>query len=225
MPRFSVARPSAFPRARALLAVGAAVAIGAPAARAQPVTLTFDALTAVDASGVRYVDNCYEEGGFRVALDGVPCGAPAALATWTPDNDLYYTGTPALYNNFPGAVDFTRVGGGTFALRSIGLASFLGQLGNPTSVLFTGVLVGGGTVTRSVDVPEGVFGTPAALSVYDFTGFDALSALRLTVVSPDVEPFVQFDAVSLAAVPEPATAVLLGGGLVALVAVARRRAR
>jgi hypothetical protein len=225
MPWFSAAPPSAFSRTRALLAVCAAVAIGAPAARAQPATLTFDGLTPVDASGVRFVDNCYEEGGFRVALDGFPCGAPAALATWTPDNDLYYTGSPALYNNFDGSVDFSRVGGGTFALRSIGLATFLGQLGNPTSVMFTGFLVGGGTVTRTVDVPEGDFGTPTALSVYDFTGFDALSSLRLTVVSPVVEPYVQFDNVSLAAVPEPATVLLLGGGLVALGAVARRRAR
>jgi hypothetical protein len=228
MPWFSAARPAARSGARALATACAALAAGAAtaaAARAQPATLTFDALTAVDGSGIRFVDNCYTESGFRVRLTGLACGAPAALATWTPDNDLYYTGSPALYNNFEGSVDVTAVGGRPFTFHSIGLAPFLGQLGNPTTVLLTGVRAGGGgMVTQSLDVAEGTFGVPTTPTLYNLVGFDNLSALRLTVTSPAAEPFVQFDDVTLTATPEPGTVLLLGGGLLALGAVARRRA-
>lgn len=228
MPSFSVARLSAFCRTSArALAACAAVAGAAPVAHAQASTLTFNGLTAVDNSGVRYVSNCYEEAGYRVTLVGMACGTDAALATWTPDNDLYYTGSPAMYNNAGPSVDFARVNGGAFSFQSIGLASFLGQLGDPTSVMFTGFLTGGGMVTHMLDVPGGIYGTPASLSMYNFTDFTNLTALRLTVTSPSGEPMVQFDNVRFGAavVPEPMTVLLVGGGLAGLGMLARRRAR
>jgi hypothetical protein len=209
------------------LAASAAVALAAPAGGAQTTTLTFDGLTAVDGSGVRFVDNCYEERGFRVTLTGFACGDVAALATWTPDQDLYYTGSPALYNNLGASVDFAAIGGRPFALRSMDLAPFLGELGVPTSVLFTGFLVGGGVMTRAVevpaDVPRGEFGGPATLTPFAFSGFDNLASLRLTVTSSEFEPYVQFDNVALNVVPEPATVALVGSGLVGLGLLARRR--
>jgi hypothetical protein len=228
MPWLSVARAGAARDASVLLATCTIATVAAPVAHAQSTTLTFSGLTAVDASGVRYVDNCYEESGFRVALDEFACEAAATLATWTADNPVYYTGSPALYNNLPGAVVFTPVGGQTFAFQSIGLAPFLGQLGNPTTVLFTGVLAAGGTVTRSVDVPGGVFGTPATSSNYAFAGFTGLRALRFEVTSPEVEPFVQFDNVTfatgtVAVVPEPSALLLVGSGVLGVGALARRR--
>jgi hypothetical protein len=223
MPWFSVTRPAA--RALRVLTAGAALAAGT-AAGAQPVTLTFDGLTPVDASGIRTVDNCYVEGGVRVAIAGMPCGAPDVLASWTPDNPLYYTGTPSLLNygdGFGAPVDFSMMSGSPFSLHSASLAPFLGQLGEPTTVLFTGFLPGGGTVTRSVSIPGGDFPNPLALTDVTFTGFDALSSLRVEVTDPAFSPLVQLDNVALAAVPEPTTVLLVGGGLVALGALARRR--
>jgi hypothetical protein len=224
MPSHLAARPATRRRAPQLaLAAAALLALAAPPARAQPVTLDFNGLTAVDASGIRLVDNCYTESGFRVSLASMPCGAPAALGSWTPDNDLYYTGTPALFNNFEGALDVAATNGRVFSLHSIGLAPFLGALGNPTTVLFTGFRAGGGVLTRSVDVPGGDFFTPASLTAFTFSDWDGLLSLRLTVTSPDVEPYVQLDDVALTAAPEPATVLLLAGGLLGVGALARRR--
>ncbi len=224
MPWYSVARPSAARLAGALAAC-AALTAAAPAARAQsPVTLTFNGLAPVDGSGVRYVDNCYEEGGFRVAVSGLPCGTAAALATWTPDSPLFYSGSPALYNNLGPSVDFTSTGNFVFSLQSIGLAPLLGGFGVPASVLFTGFLAAGGTVTQTVQVP----GATNAPTVFNFANFTGLTSVRLTVTAPGAEPYVQFDNVALtqgtAVIPEPGTVALLGVGLVGLGAAARRRA-
>jgi hypothetical protein len=231
MPWISVARPTAprrGPRAGAYaLAACAAVALAAPAARAQaPVTLTFNTLTDVDGSGVRYVNNCYEEGGFRVTAMGAACGAANALATWTSDSPLFYSGSPALYATTSASVDIAAAGGGAFSLQSIGLAPLLGAFGSPASVLFTGFLAGGGTVTQTVAVP----GATTALTVFNFAAFAGLSSVRMTVTAPDFEPYVQFDDVRLApaqaaVIPEPTTVALLGAGLAGVAAAARRRRR
>ena len=210
---------------RAVARTVPALALVASAASAQT-TLTFNALTATDMSGVRYVNNCYVESGVRITVVGLACGTEAALATWTPDNPLYYTGSPALYNNLGASVDFMADGGGALSLTSIDLAPLLGGFGNATTVSFMGTMVGGGSMTQTFNVP----GMTTALSTYAFgAGWTNLSGFRMTVTGPTFEPYVQFDNVRLSVgptstVPEPSTVALVASGLLALGAVARRRA-
>jgi hypothetical protein len=209
--------------ARAASALGATVllALGAPL-QAQPVTLTFNGLTPTNPSGVRNVSNCYVESGIRITVVGVACGTEAALGTWTPDNPLYYTGSPALFNNLGPAFDITNVAGQAFSFTSVDLAPVLGRFGRATAVTFMGMLQGGGSVMANFDVP----GMTNTMRTYALANFRNLSSVRVTVTAPGDEPYVQMDNLQLQpmqVVPEPATVVLVAGGLAALAGVARRR--
>ena len=188
---------------------------------AQPTVANFNSLTTANGEGVRYVQNCYIEAQLQFTLTGVGCDDTEAFATWGPENPLFYTGSPALFNNSTASssFDIMAAGGQAFSLLSIDLTTFLGEFGNPTSVTFTGMLMGGGTVSRMVDLP-GATTTPTTIM---FTDFSMLSSVRLTVTDPEFEPYVQFDNVTASVVPEPSTVILLAGGLVTLAALARRR--
>ena len=173
--------------------------------------------------GVRYVANCYVEANLRFTVVGDPCNTSDSFASWGPSYSAYYSGSPALVNNSSTgtAVDITGATGSLFSFFSIGLAPYLGLFGGPTTVSFVGSLSGGGTVSRNITLP----GATNTLTNFTFINFTSLTSLRLTVTSPASDPYVQFDNVTVGVVPEPASVLLMGIGLLSIGAYARRRRR
>ena len=201
--------------------VGVALAVSAalPAA-AQTSVANFNTLTD-GGVGSRSVANCYTEARLVFTVVGEACGTPDSFATWGPTQSAFYSGSPALFlNSATGtAVNITGVNNLRFSLFSISLTPYLGAFGNPTTVLFTGTVLGGSTLSRSIFLP-GPTTTPAN---FTFTGWNNLQSLRLAVTSPSFEPIVQFDNVAVDVVPEPTTVLLLGAGLLTMGAFVRRR--
>lgn len=205
---------------RQAAAIAACTVTAALPSSAQTTVANFNTLTD-PGNGVRFVANCYMEANLRFTVVGDPCGTPDSFAAWGSADALFYTGSPALFNNSATgtAIDINSATGAAFSLFSINLTSFLGMIGNPTAVLFQGALQGGGSLSRSVTVAGGT-ATPTSFTFVNWVG---LSSVRLTVTDPAFEPYVQFDNVSVSVVPEPASVVLLSVGLVVIGATARRR--
>lgn len=203
----------------------------APVRAQAPVTVNFNSLTTPAGSDYRFVDNCYQESGFQVTAVGLGCGAAGAnaFATTGPTAGPAYTGSPSLFLNDPTAtlVDFTRVGGGTFSMQSVGFSPFGGPGvfgGGATTVTFIGSLFNGSTVMQTFNVS----GLLAGLQTFNLGAtFTNLTSVRMSALDFYNEPYVQFDNLvftpSASTVPEPTTVVLLGGGLLAVGAAARRR--
>jgi hypothetical protein len=218
--RRSRTSPRRWLQSMAIVALCASIA--APAF-AQNSTATFNTLTD-GGIGVRYVANCYVEANLRFTVVGDACGATDSFASWGPSESAFYSGSPALFNNSATgtAIDITAANGGQFSLFSISLAPYLGVLSGNTSVSFLGSLFGGGTVSRLMTLNGGT----NAQSNFSFVNFTGLTSVRLTVTSPQSDPYVQFDNVSVnvaTVVPEPRTVLLLGAGMFAVAAAYRRR--
>ena len=164
----------------------------------------------------------WEEDGFRLTSNIDLDLQSKAFGAWgTSSSD--YPGSTALFvaevfaPPLPTTITLNRIDGGAFDARGISLAPLTGFLPAPESLVFTGQLAPGGFVTQTVSVASSLTLQPFTFD----TAFANLVALRWdqSVAEPH-----QFDDIRLAvaAVPEPAMALCMFCGLLALAALRSR---
>ena len=128
-----------------------------------------------------------------------------------------YTGSSALLNNaVNGITTMSHMSSGLMTMRNISLSE-LSPSGGSSTVTFTGVVSGGGTVTQSFSL-DGTFGNEVFTFSSAFTDLVSLSWNQAS-------PYHQFDNIRLVvtAVPAPASGLLILSGLGAFAALRRRK--
>ena len=205
-------------QAKRLAGAFALVAAAATPAAAQ---VTFEEFAT--SAPVNYVQNCAVSGGLTFTAAGLGCDVTDAFAVYGPSQAAFYSGSAALFNNLTQSVIVTSAS--PFSLNSAMVTPGLGALGfDPTTVVFTGMLNGGGTISQTVTIAAGM----VSPTMVNFSGFTNLTSFTYTVSSPSYDG-VQIDNLAIGAgvavVPEPSTVLLLGTGLAGVAVFARRRRR
>ena len=181
--------------------------------------MTFDA-NACTGTGDQVVSlGTYTESGFQLVFSG-----NAGYAYWCSGNSAY-AGSNAIFNNAAaGLTTLSRVGGTAFALTSIDLANLFTP-GVAGSVLFTGDLQGGGTVTQT-ESWNATSGAPTFTTDQFGSAWNDLIDVKFS--EPSSEPLFQVDNIVLnnavmTVTPEPATMTLMAMGLIGIAGAGRRR--
>lgn len=178
---------------------------------AQAVIMDFNHLTVTlpAVSGNR--GSNYQEDGFQLDTNGTFISVHVGNAAFTGSVSMY----ESILNRY---ISMTKIGGGLFDLDSIDIdVNTFGNLNVP--ILFSGSLVGGGSVTQSF-TPDLVTGSMQ--TVVFGPGFDSVQNVGFIVNAFINFDNIVFDAPEVITVPEPMTLGLLGVGLAGL-GWARRR--
>jgi len=178
------------------------------AVKARADVITFDSLEQAGTNLVHTTDP-YTEGGYRIQNGGE--------LYFAQQSNTLYAGSAALHERISnGLITLNRLDGSTFTLSSIDL-SVLHPSGTSPAVVFTGFLAGGGTVTQTFN--------PTSFGFQTFVFSSAFSNLLSVTWRQGTDELNahQFDNIVVSSVPEPATMLLLGTGLVGTAAQLRKR--
>jgi PEP-CTERM motif len=204
-------------------------------AYASPIVLDF-ANTAHNDTAITNLGPLYTDQGFQLALTAFPGSEPDVQFLSFGALRFDYGGEPSLVaGTGQSLIELSRVDGGMFSLDSIDLAELpngqrledgtvvaLPALG-PFSITFTGITVSGKTVSTTAIVDP----FPSLVTFEFPKEFHNLLSVSWQQGAGGIGPGLgthQFSDIRLTAVPEPATGLLLVGG-VATLAARRRRPR